>query len=181
MSRSQAGSGFPEPHCMPGEPGAAPESAVDDKALDTAAPLISLDYTPKLVADLMGERGLVVVGMGRAAERGFQMLYRFAGACGNLETLGVNVAFVYPKESARHVFDATSIRAARYRAKPVLFLDASGKFFRAPLEARSLRVVHLDRELQETRAAHVALTDADWDARLLAFFAGVSGKGAVEG
>lgn len=180
MSQSQAGPGFPEPHCMPDEPDAAnPQALIGGKAIEASAPLISLDYTPRFVRDLTGEHGLIVVGMGRAAERGFQMLYRFAGACGGLEAQGVNVAFVYPKESARHVFDATSVRAARYRAKPVLFLDASGKFFLEPVEPRSLHVVQLDRELQQTRAAHVTLTDDSWDAQLLAFFAGASGNGAV--
>lgn len=180
MSQSQAGPGFPEPHCMPDEPDAAnSKELVDGKAIEPTAPLISLDYTPRFVRDLTGERGLIVVGMGRAAERGFQMLYRFASACGGLETQGVNVAFVYPKESARHVFDATSVRAARYRAKPVLFLDASGRFFREPVEPRSLHVVHLDCELREIRQAHLTLTDDGWDARLLAFFAGASGKGAI--
>lgn len=141
--------------------------------IDASAWLTSQEYAHRLLREVMGEHGLIVVGMGRAGERGFQMLYRFSDACDRLEASGVNVIFVYPKESARHVFDATSIRGARYRGKTCLFLDAEGRFFRKPVDAQALRAIRLDRDMRLTAAADVPLRDAMWDVRLRAFFSNV--------
>jgi hypothetical protein len=137
--------------------------------IDASAWLTSQEYAHRLLRDVMGAHGLVVIGMGRAGERGFQMLYRFSDACDELEASGVNVIFVYPKESARHVFDATSIRGARYRGKACLFLDAEGRFFRKPVDAQTLRAIHLDRDMRQTVAADMPLRDVAWDTRLRAF------------
>ncbi len=137
--------------------------------IDVSAWLTSQEYAHRLLPDVMGTHGLIVVGMGRAGERGFQMLYRFSDACDALEASGVNVIFVYPKESARHVFDATSIRGARYRGKACLFLDAEGRFFRQPVDARTLRAIHFDRDMRATAAADLPLRDATWDTRLRTF------------
>lgn len=141
--------------------------------IDASAWLTSQEYAHRLLREVMGEHGLIVVGMGRAGERGFQMLYLFSDACDRLEASGVNVIFVYPKESARHVFDATSIRGARYRGKTCLFLDAEGRFFRKPVDAQALRAIHLDRDMRLTAAADVPMRDTMWDARLRAFFSDV--------
>ncbi|GLU35783.1 hypothetical protein WKR88_26385 [Trinickia caryophylli] len=142
--------------------------------IDVNVWLTSQEHSLRAIGEVMGERGLIVVGMGRAGERGFQMIYRFSDACDSLAASGVNVIFVYPKESARHVFDATSIRGARYRGKSCLFLDAQGRFFRSPVHPRSLRAIHVDRELQQRAAADVPLLDETWDKRLRAFFTAVA-------
>lgn len=144
--------------------------------IDATAPLMSHDHTYRLVRDVMGDHGLIVIGMGKAAERGFQMLYRFADVCDRLEACGINVIFVYPKESVRHVFDATSIHAARYRQKPCLFLDSDGRFFRRPLQARTLRVVQLDKGIQPVAMNEATLRDEAWAAQLRAFLVGVVGR-----
>jgi hypothetical protein len=137
---------------------------------------MSQNHLNRHVRDVTGVRGLIVVGVGKAGERGFQMLYRFADVCDRLEPCGINVIFVYPKESVRHVFDATSIRGARYRQKECLFLDEGGRFFRRPLHAKSLRAVHLDNGIQQIATADVALLDEAWDELLRAFFASVIGR-----
>lgn len=144
--------------------------------IDPTAPLMSHDHAYRSVRDVMGRHSLIVIGMGKATERGFQMLYRFADVCDRLEACGINVIFVYPTGSARHVFDATSIHAARYRQKPCLFLDEDGRFFRRPLQARSLRAVHLDKGIRPVAVTDVALGDETWDTLLRTFFAGVMGR-----
>jgi hypothetical protein len=141
--------------------------------IDTSVPLLSHDYTHLYLRDVMGRRGLIVVGVGRAGERGFQMLYRFSDICDRLEECGVNVIFVYPKESARHVLDATSLLGARYRQKPFLFLDDDGQFFFGPPHPRSLRTAYLDREMRRLDTAEIALGNEEWDPLLRAFFARV--------
>lgn len=149
----------------------------DFSEIDVTAPLMSHDHVYRLVRDAMGDRGLIVIGMGKASERGFQMLYRFADVCDRLEACGINVIFVYPKESARHVFDAMSVHAARYRKKPCLLLDVDGRFFRRPLPAaRSLRAIHLDRAIQPVAMTDLVLRDEAWDAQLRTFLAGVIGR-----
>ncbi|GAB7524196.1 hypothetical protein [Paraburkholderia sp. 2C] len=144
--------------------------------IDISVPLMSHNHLYRHVRDLTGVRGLVVVGIGKAGERGFQMLYRFADMCDRLEACGINVIFVYPKESVRHVFDATSIRSTRYRQKECLFLDEGGRFFRRPLHAKSLRAVYLDNGMQPTATADVALLDETWDERLRAFLVKIIGR-----
>src|SRR5215469_539018 len=103
--------------------------------IDVDIPLVTHDSRRLLLRDVSGERGLVAVGVGRAGERGFQMLHRFVASCDWLEAAGVNVVFVYPEGSARHVQDALSVMAARYRRKCCLMLDGSGRFFREVLAA----------------------------------------------
>ncbi|WP_310035377.1 hypothetical protein [Paraburkholderia graminis] len=139
--------------------------------IDARVPLLSHDYTHLYLRDVMGRRGLIVVGVGRAGERGFQMLYRFSGICDRLEERGVNVIFVYQKESARHVLDATSLFGARYRQKPFLFLDDDGQFFVGLPRPRSLRAVYLDREMRRLDTAEIALGNEKWDQLLRTFFA----------
>lgn len=139
--------------------------------IDTSISLLSHDYTHRFLRDLMGRHGLIVIGVGRAGERGFQMLYRFSDICDSLEDCGINVIFVYQKESARHVHDTTSLFGARYRQRPCLFLDDDGKFFRAPLRPKSLRAVHLDRDMKRLGTVDIAVRDDEWDQQLRAFLA----------
>jgi hypothetical protein len=141
--------------------------------IDASVPLLSHDYTHLYLRDVMGRRGLIVIGVGKAGERGFQMLYRFSDICDRLEECGVNVIFVYQKESARHVQDATSLSGARYRQKPSLLLDDDGQFFAGRPHPRSLRVAYLDRDMQRLDTAEIALRDETWDPLLRAFFAQV--------
>lgn len=141
--------------------------------IDASVPLLSHDYTHLYLRDVMGRRGLIVVGVGRAGERGFQMLYRFSDICDRLEECGVNVIFVYQKESARHVLDATSLLGARYRQKPFLLLDDDGQFFVGPPHPGSLRAVYLDREMKRLDTAKIALGSEQWDPLLRVFFAQV--------
>lgn len=125
---------------------------------------------------MTGDHGLIVVGVGTAGERGFQMLYRFAEVCDRLEAQGINVIFVYPKTSARHVFDAMSVRGSRYRGKTCLFLDGDGQLFRKPVQPRALRAVYLDAEMRQTEAADVMLNTETWDEQLRDFFSAVVGR-----
>ncbi|CAE6725572.1 hypothetical protein [Paraburkholderia haematera] len=141
--------------------------------IDASVPLLSHDYTHLYLRDVMGRRGLIVIGVGKAGERGFQMLYRFSDICDRLEECGVNVIFVYQKESARHVLDATSLLGGRYRQKPFLLLDDDGQFFVGPPHPRSLRAVYLDREMKRLDVAEITLGGERWDPLLRAFFAQV--------
>jgi len=118
--------------------------------IDTNVDLKSHDYKRLHLHDLMGQHGLIVVGVGRGGERGFQMVYRFSDICDRLENEGVNAAFVYRKESARHVFDATSLFGARFRLTLHLLLDDAGLFFRGPPQDRSLRAVHFNHALRKS-------------------------------
>ncbi|TAL93892.1 MAG: hypothetical protein EPN73_20430 [Paraburkholderia sp.] len=141
--------------------------------IDASVPLLSHDYTHLYLRDVMGRRGLIVIGVGKAGERGFQMLYRFSDICDRLEECGVNVIFVYQKESARHVLDATSLLGARYRQKPFLLLDDDGQFFVGPPHPRSLRAIYLDREMKRLDTTEIALGSERWDPLLRGFFAQV--------
>jgi hypothetical protein len=141
------------------------------EVIDASVPLLSHDYTHLFLRDVMGRHGLIVVGVGKAGERGFQMLYRFSDICDRLEECGVNVIFVYQKESARHVQDAVSLSGARYRQRPCLFLDDDGQFFVGPPRPKSLRAVYLDREMRRLGTIEIALRDETWDPLLRAFFA----------
>src|ERR1700692_191602 len=91
------------------------------------------------------------------------------GATSILTRGGVNAVFVYRKESARHVFDATSLFGARFRLKPCLLLDDAGLFFRGPPQDRSLRAVHFNRKMEPIDAAVFPLGNESWDP-LLRFF-----------
>ncbi|MEX3936544.1 hypothetical protein AB4Y32_33040 [Paraburkholderia phymatum] len=144
--------------------------------IDPGAALLSYDHACRLVRDVTGDHGLIVVGVGTAGERGFQMLYRFAEVCDRLEAHGINVIFVYPKASARHVFDAMSVRGSRYRGKTCLFLDGDGQLFRKPVQPRALRAVYLDAEMRQAGTADVTLDSETWDEQLRSFFSDVVGR-----
>lgn len=141
--------------------------------IDTSVPLLSHDHAHLFLRDVMGRRGLIVIGVGKAGERGFQMLFRFSDICDRLEECGINVIFVYRKESARHVQDATSLFGARYRQRPCLFLDDDGQFFRGPPHPKTLRAVYLDPEMRRLDTADIALREEAWDPLLRAFFSQV--------
>jgi hypothetical protein len=141
--------------------------------IDTNVELRSHDHKRLLLRDIVGQQGLIAVGVGRGGERGFQMLYRFSDICDRLDDQGVNVVFVYRKESARHVFDATSLFGAKFRLRPCLLLDDDGLFFRAPPQDHALRAVHFDREMNRVDAAVIPLGDETWDPLLRAFLAQV--------
>ena len=141
--------------------------------IDTNVDLKSHDYKRLHLHDVMGEHGLIVVGVGRGGERGFQMLYRFSDICGRLENEGVNAAFVYRKDSARHVFDATSLFGARFRLTPHLLLDDAGLFFRGPPQDKSLRAVHFNRKMETIDTAVIPLSAGSWDPLLRVFLAQV--------
>ncbi|WP_429454779.1 hypothetical protein [Paraburkholderia sp. WC7.3g] len=141
--------------------------------IDASVPLLSHDYTHRYLRDVMGRRGLIVIGVGKAGERGFQMLYRFSDICDRLEACGVNVIFVYQKQSARHVQDANSLSGARYRQRPCLFLDDDGQFFVGSPHPKSLLVVYLDQDMRRLDTAEIAVRDETWDPLLRAFFAQV--------
>jgi len=137
--------------------------------IDTTVPLLVHDYSHQLLRDVTGKRGLLVVGVGKAGERGFQMLYRFSDIGDRLADCGINVIFVYPKESAHHAFDPISLLSERYHHKQCLFLDDDGHFFRRSLSAKSLRAVYLDREMRQIDAVEVGLQGETWDPLLRVF------------
>jgi hypothetical protein len=137
--------------------------------IDVEVPLLTHDNRRVLLRDASGARGLVAVGVGRASGRGFQMLHRFAASCDWLDAMGVNVVFVYPAESARHVQDGLSVMAARYRQRPCLMLDDSGHFFRDALPARLLQAVRFDRHMTRRDTAMFPLLQAGWDPLLREF------------
>jgi len=137
--------------------------------IDVDIPLVTHDSRRLLLRDVSGERGLVAVGVGRAGERGFQMLHRFVASCDWLEAAGVNVVFVYPEGSARHVQDALSVMAARYRRKCCLMLDGSGRFFREVLAARLLCAVRFDGHMTLRDTAVIDTRQANWDPLLREF------------
>jgi hypothetical protein len=101
------------------------------------------------------------------------MLYRFSDICESLNDQGVNVVFVYWKESASHVFDATSLFGAKFRLRPCLLLDDDGLFFRGPLQDHALRAVHFDREMNRVDTTVISLGEESWDPLLRAFLAQV--------
>jgi hypothetical protein len=98
--------------------------------IDTRIPLLSQDYTHLLPKDLSGDMGLIVVGVGKARERGFKILYRFSDICDRLKEFNVNVVFVYPKGSSRQVLDSISRLSSKCRRSPAFLLDDDGHFFR---------------------------------------------------
>jgi hypothetical protein len=148
--------------------------------IDTSVPLLSHDYAHLFLRDVMGRHGLIVIGVGRAGERGFQMLYRFSDICDRLEKCGINVIFVYRKESARHVQDSASLFGARYRQRPCLFLDDDGQFFRGPPHHKLLRAVYLDPEMRRLNTAEIAVRNETWDPLLRVFFAQVVASPCIE-
>ena len=145
-----------------------PKPEASPRVIDTDVPLLSHDHTRPRLRDVAGPHGLAVVCVGKTGERGFQMLYLFAGVCARLEECGVNVVFVYQKASARRVQDATSVLAARFKSQPSLLLDDGGRFFAKPPGPRSLRMFHFDGQMQPLDSADIALDSPAWEAALRA-------------
>jgi hypothetical protein len=150
-----------------------PARGMEVDVIDTSVPLLSHDYTHLYLRDVMGNDGLIVIGVGKAGERGFQMLYRFSDICDRLEERGINVIFVYQKASARHVMDATSLFGARYRQKPFLLLDDDDQFFVGAPHPRSLRAVYLNRDMRRLDTADIPLDGETWDPMLRVFLSQV--------
>ena len=119
--------------------------------------------------EIAGSRGLVAVGVGRGGERGFQMVHRFHDVGEQLATAGINLAFVYPRESARHVLDAISVASARFRRHPLLILDVDGRCFAQGVWPRSLEAVHLNPEMKWLAGVSIDLQDTTWEGELGAF------------
>jgi len=142
--------------------------------IDVTVPLLLHDSSHQFLRDVTGTRGLLVIGVGKAGERGFQMLHRFSEMGDRLESCGIKVIFVYPKESAHHAFDTISLLSERYHHKHCLFLDDDGHFFRHTLSAKSLRAVYLNQEMLQLDNIEVTLQDETWDPLLRVFLAQIA-------
>jgi hypothetical protein len=112
-----------------------------------------------------------VVGVGRGGERGFQMVHRFHDVGEQLAAAGLHLAFVYPRESARHVLDAISVASSRFRRHPWLLLDADRVCFAQAVWPRSLEAVHLSLEMRRLAGVTIDLQDPTWEGELRAFLA----------
>ncbi|MEM5312417.1 hypothetical protein [Paraburkholderia sp. JHI869] len=123
------------------------------------------------VQEIAGSRGLILVGVGRGGERGFQMIHRFHDVGEQLAAVGIHLAFVYPRESARHVLDAISVASARFRHHPRLLLDVDRRCFAQTVWPRSLEAVHLNREVKRLASVSIDLQDTTWEGELRAFLA----------
>lgn len=134
--------------------------------------LLSPDRQPTSLGAQVGSRGIVVVGVGKGGERGFQMAYRFNCIGKQLVKAGVNLVLIYPKASSRHVLDPLSVASSRLQGSPVLLLDGDGHFFRRPHHARSLSFTHMDRGLRLIAAANIDLQDNAWADLLQTFLSG---------
>lgn len=121
--------------------------------------------------EIAGRRGLVVAGVGRGGERGFQMVHRFHDVGEQLAVEGIHLAFIYPRESARHVLDAISVASTRFRKHPQLLLDVDGCCFARGLWPRSIEAVCLDFQMNRLAGATIDLRDATWECELRTFFA----------
>ncbi|WP_395065861.1 hypothetical protein [Paraburkholderia silvatlantica] len=119
--------------------------------------------------EIVGSRGLVLVGVGRGGERGFQMLHRFHDVGEQLAAAGIHMAFVYPRESARHVLDAISVAGARFRRHPWLVLDMERRLFAQAVWPRSLEAVYLNPEMKRLAGACIDLQDPMWEGELRSF------------
>jgi hypothetical protein len=53
--------------------------------IDASVPVLSHDYTHLFLRDVVGRHGLIVIGVGKAGERGIEMLYRFSDICERLD------------------------------------------------------------------------------------------------
>ncbi|TKC81454.1 hypothetical protein FAZ69_27920 [Trinickia terrae] len=130
---------------------------------DLGETLLTPDRRPVLLPDVSGSRGLMVVGVGRGAERGFQMVYRFHDAGTQLASNGVNLVFVYPKESARHVLDPMSVACVQFQRHPQLLLDAEGRFFGRVQPVRSLTAAHLNGAMATLGVVTIDMLDRSWE------------------
>lgn len=131
--------------------------------------LLLPDRRPVTLREIAGSGGLVVVGVGRGGERGFQLVHRFHDAGEQLAVAGIHLAFVYPRESARHVLDPISVASARFRRHPCLLLDADDHCFEQGMPPRSLSAVCLNSEMRQMGGIDVELYDATWEIELRAF------------
>ncbi|RQR46318.1 MULTISPECIES: hypothetical protein [unclassified Burkholderia] len=131
--------------------------------------LLLPDRRPISLPEVAGSRGLVVVGVGRGGERGFQMVHRFHDVGERLAAAGIHLAFVYPRESARHVMDPISVASARLRHHPRLLLDADGCCFAQGVPPRVLRVVYLSGAMQRLVGFEIDMRDAGWETEFQAF------------
>ena len=125
--------------------------------------LLSPDRRPVSLGEIAGRRGLIVVGVGRGGERGFQLVHRFHDAGEQLAAAGIHLAFVYPRESARHVLDPVSVASARFRRHPRLLLDTDGSCFGHRATPRSLTAVYLNREMRRLAGIDIDLCDSTWE------------------
>ncbi|HDR9482117.1 TPA: hypothetical protein QDC20_001638 [Burkholderia aenigmatica] len=132
--------------------------------------LLAPDRRPVTLRDVAGNRGLIAVGVGRAGERGFQMVHRFHDVGEQLAAIGIHLAFVYPRESARHVLDPLSAASARFRCHPHLLLDWDGRCFTREVPPRSLATVYQNGEMRRL-ADVVDLRGATWESEFRAFVA----------
>ncbi|WP_371141466.1 hypothetical protein [Burkholderia cepacia] len=131
--------------------------------------LLLPDRRPVFLPEVAGSRGLIVVGVGRGGERGFQMIHRFHDAGERLAKTDIHLAFVYPRESARHVMDPISVASVRFRRHPCLLLDADGCCFTQGVPSRLLRAVYLSGEMKRLAGVDVDVRNAAWEIELLAF------------
>ncbi|WP_233806954.1 hypothetical protein [Paraburkholderia sp. HP33-1] len=131
--------------------------------------LLLPDRRPVTLREIAGSRGLVVAGVGRGGERGFQMVHRLHDVGEQLAAAGIHLALVYPRESSRHVMDPISVASARLRHHPRLLLDADGHCFKQGVPPRSLRVVCLSGELRRLAGIEIDLRDATWEIEFRAF------------
>ncbi|PMS09746.1 hypothetical protein FNF07_00235 [Trinickia caryophylli] len=131
--------------------------------------LLLPDRRAASLLEIAGSRGLIVVGVGRGGERGFQMLHRFHHVGEQLAAAGTHLAFVYPAESARHVMDSISVSSARFRHHPRLLLDADSCCFRHGVPPRLLSAVHLSCEMKRRAGIDVDVRDPAWETEFLAF------------
>lgn len=131
--------------------------------------LLLPDRRPVTLREIAGSRPLVVVGVGRGGERGFQMVHRFHDAGEQLVAADIHLAFVYPGESARHVMDPISIASMRFRRHPHLLLDADGHCFARSLPPRSLRAVFVNAAMRRLASVDLDLHDATWETAFRAF------------
>lgn len=131
--------------------------------------LLLPDRRPISLPEIAGSRGLVVVGVGRGGERGFQMVHRFHDVGERLAAAGIHLAFVYPRESARHVMDPISVSSTRFRHHPRLLLDADGCCFAQGVPPRLLRAVYLSGAMQRLAGFEIDVRNAAWETEFQAF------------
>jgi len=143
--------------------------AEDVVMFDLDGALLLPDRRLVRLREISGNRGLVAVGVGRGGERGFQMVHRFHEVGEQLAAGGIHLAFVYPRESSRHVLDAISVASARFRRHPSLLLDVDGQCFRQGVWPRSLEAVHLDQDMKRLAGVGIDLQDTSWESELRAF------------
>lgn len=138
---------------------------------DLDGALLLADRRLVRLREIAGSRGMVLVGVGRGGERGFQMVHRFHDVGEQLAAAGIHLAFVYPRESARHVLDAISVASTRFRRHPWLVLDIDHRCFTQAVWPRSLEAVHLNLEMKRLADVNINLEEPTWEGELRAFLA----------